>query len=333
MLDGSLRARQYTRPRRRRTVRAAKCGRRVRDHAAAAVVRGRHDRDRLAQDVDAPLPHSARMPGNRWRSGRGMGDRSSSTYRRPTPSAPRRWCGRRCRAGRASRGVHALHERRAILRRSTAPSPRTASEMRKACSAAGYSAVGWNCTNSRFATATPARYAMATPSPVAMSGFVVCRYAWPSPPVASSTRPAWKSISAPGAMLEQQSRPCSAARRCARRGPRAGRWPAGPRPADARMLADGVQQRALDLAAGQVAGVHDAAPRMAAFPPSDRPFAGAGEADAPVHQVAHPRGPLAHERSRRRAGGTGRRRPRACRARAAPRESSSAMTAAMPPCA
>ncbi len=61
------------------------------------------------------------------------------------------------------------------IRRRTAPSPRTASEIRKVRSRAGYSAVGWNWTNSMFATLAPARYAMATPSPVAMAGLVVWR--------------------------------------------------------------------------------------------------------------------------------------------------------------
>ena len=58
---------------------------------------------------------------------------------------------------------------------STAPSPRTASEMRKAGSSVGKRTVGWNWTNSMLATRAPARNAMATPSPVAMEGFVVCR--------------------------------------------------------------------------------------------------------------------------------------------------------------
>ncbi len=57
--------------------------------------------------------------------------------------------------------------------RSTAPSPRTASEMRKDLARGWYRQVGWNCMNSRFMTEAPARHAMATPSPVAMSGFDV----------------------------------------------------------------------------------------------------------------------------------------------------------------
>jgi len=60
-------------------------------------------------------------------------------------------------------------------RRSTAPSPRTASLIRNVLSRAGYSAVGWNWMNSMLAMRAPARYAIATPSPVAMDGLVVWR--------------------------------------------------------------------------------------------------------------------------------------------------------------
>ena len=60
-------------------------------------------------------------------------------------------------------------------RRRTAPSPRTASLIKKVRSRAGYRAVGWNWMNSMFATFAPARYAIATPSPVAMDGLVVWR--------------------------------------------------------------------------------------------------------------------------------------------------------------
>ena len=55
----------------------------------------------------------------------------------------------------------------------TAPSPRTASEIRKERAFGWYRVVGWNCMNSMLATVAPARYAMATPSPVATSGLQV----------------------------------------------------------------------------------------------------------------------------------------------------------------
>ena len=62
------------------------------------------------------------------------------------------------------------------------PWPRTASVTRNAFSVAlrarappgpVYSAVGWNWTNSMFATRAPARTAIATPSPVLTEGLVV----------------------------------------------------------------------------------------------------------------------------------------------------------------
>jgi hypothetical protein len=57
--------------------------------------------------------------------------------------------------------------------RSTAPWPRTASEIRKREAPGPAKAVGWNWKNSRSATTAPARKARATPSPVEIAGFVV----------------------------------------------------------------------------------------------------------------------------------------------------------------
>ncbi|MNT40954.1 hypothetical protein D3C72_1772980 [compost metagenome] len=56
----------------------------------------------------------------------------------------------------------------------TAPSPRTASEIKKVGLPGRYRAVGWNWMNSTSRIAAPARWAMATPSPVATAGLVVC---------------------------------------------------------------------------------------------------------------------------------------------------------------
>ncbi len=53
---------------------------------------------------------------------------------------------------------------------SRAPSPRSASEMRNRGAPARFSAVGWNCTNSRSATRAPASNPSAMPSPVATAG-------------------------------------------------------------------------------------------------------------------------------------------------------------------
>ena len=65
------------------------------------------------------------------------------------------------------------------------PSPRTASEIRKARPVSGLpvkagaqKAVGWNWTNSMLAMAACARYAMAMPSPVATPGLVVIGYTY-----------------------------------------------------------------------------------------------------------------------------------------------------------
>src|SRR5205807_2410193 len=57
---------------------------------------------------------------------------------------------------------------RSLTRR--APSPRSASDMRKRGAPVTFSAVGWNWTNSRSASCAPARDASAMPSPVATAG-------------------------------------------------------------------------------------------------------------------------------------------------------------------
>jgi hypothetical protein len=67
-----------------------------------------------------------------------------------------------------------------------APSPRTASEIRKRGAPSTASAVGWNWTNSMSRSAAPARWAMATPSPVATERVRGLAKTWPAPPVASS---------------------------------------------------------------------------------------------------------------------------------------------------
>ena len=71
--------------------------------------------------------------------------------------------------------------------RRIAPSPRSASESKGRGIDGWCSAVGWNCMNSRSATATPARIAMAMPSPVDSGGLVVTAKHWPAPPVATTT--------------------------------------------------------------------------------------------------------------------------------------------------
>ena len=95
--------------------------------------------------------------------------------------------------------------------RSTAPSPRTASEMRKAGSSVGWSAVGWNWMNSMLAMRAPARYAMAMPSPVAIAGLVVWRYTCPHPPAASIVKRERTDHDRPGPVVQHQGARCTPA--------------------------------------------------------------------------------------------------------------------------
>ena len=92
-----------------------------------------------------------------------------------------------------SRGSSSSTKRSPWLSRSRAPWPRSASESSGRGIAGWCSAVGWNCTNSRSATATPARSAMAMPSPVDSVGLVVTAKSCPAPPVATST---WRARTA-----------------------------------------------------------------------------------------------------------------------------------------
>mmetsp|Transcript_8737 Transcript_8737/g.36883 ORF Transcript_8737/g.36883 Transcript_8737/m.36883 type:complete len:214 (+) Transcript_8737:1833-2474(+) len=88
------------------------------------------------------------------------------------------------------------------------PWPRTASVTRNAFSVCArffappgpvYRAVGWNCTNSMFATRAPARTAIATPSPVLTEGLVVLGKSCPAPPAASKVHGARNVSRAPSA--------------------------------------------------------------------------------------------------------------------------------------
>ena len=91
-----------------------------------------------------------------------------------------------------------------------APSPRTASEIRKWGAPGSIRAVGWNCTNSRSRIRAPARAAMATPSPLAWAGLVVLANRWPPPPVASTTARAASQRTCPwSSTCRPQQRPPS----------------------------------------------------------------------------------------------------------------------------
>ena len=71
------------------------------------------------------------------------------------------------------RGSYLRMNSRPCRSTSTAPSPRTASEMRNRFACGWKRQVGWNWTNSMFSIFAPARQASATPSPVAESGLQV----------------------------------------------------------------------------------------------------------------------------------------------------------------
>ncbi len=77
-------------------------------------------------------------------------------------------------ASSASGWTPAMKRSPAAFRR-IAPSPRSASETRKAELSPATRAVGWNCTNSISRTIAPARRARPSPSAVAPGGLVVWR--------------------------------------------------------------------------------------------------------------------------------------------------------------
>ena len=148
---GSRRARRCRRTRRPRTGRVLGAAVEVGDDAAHRVVRGRRDRDRLVGRVEPALSSAAISVGKRPRS----------TGRRSSSAVPRASIAR----ATTSRGASSSVKRSPCSSSSSAPSPRSASREQEADGPT--SAVGWNCTNSRSATAAPARYASAIPSPTA----------------------------------------------------------------------------------------------------------------------------------------------------------------------
>ena len=91
------------------------------------------------------------------------GNRPRSIARRSSSTVPRAAISR----ATTSRGASSSVNRLPWSSSRTAPSPRSASE---SSSDESTSVVGWNCTNSRSASAAPARYAAAIPSPIAPAG-------------------------------------------------------------------------------------------------------------------------------------------------------------------
>ena len=77
------------------------------------------------------------------------------------------------RGARLPRGSYFFMNSLPCLSTRTAPSPRTASDMRKRLAWGWNRHVGWNWMNSMFSIFAPARHARAIPSPVAESGLHV----------------------------------------------------------------------------------------------------------------------------------------------------------------
>ena len=157
----------------------------------------------------------------------------------------------------ASRGASSSTKRSPCRSCSVAPSPRIASVMRnpsRPCTPT--TAVGWNWTNSRSASAAPASRASSRPEPNEPGGLVVRDHRAAAPPVARIVPRA------------ASARPSSDAGAAAVRRPGGGAG--GLQHLDRRVLGDVGGELAQDAAAGGApAGVHDAA---APWPPS-RPSA------------------------------------------------------------
>ena len=115
----------------------------------------------------------------------------------------------------ASRGASSSTKRSPWASCSVAPSPRIASVMRKPSRpGTPTTAVGWNCTNSRSASAAPASRASSRPEPNEPGGLVVRDHRAAAPPVARIV-PRAASVR-PSSSATPAQRPSAAARRAAR---------------------------------------------------------------------------------------------------------------------
>ena len=151
----------------------------VGDDAAHHVVARRGRRGR-ARSSGRGRPRAA--PRRRWGSARGRRARMSRLDVRLAGS-------RRMRGGSRGRPRRAARARRRSARRSSscsvAPSPRIASVIRKPSRpGTPVTAVGWNWTNSRSASAAPAARASSRPEPNEPGGLVVRDHSAAAPPVA-----------------------------------------------------------------------------------------------------------------------------------------------------
>ncbi len=108
---------------------------------------------------------------------------SSPTERSPVRSSSS-WIARET----SSRGASSSTKRSPRASCSVAPSPRIASVMRKPSRPrTPITAVGWNCSSSRSASAAPAACASSMPTPCEPGGLVVRDHSAAAPPVAITT--------------------------------------------------------------------------------------------------------------------------------------------------
>ncbi len=175
----------------------------------------------------------------------------------------------------ASRGSSSFTKRSPSGPWSVAPSPRTASEIRKpSLPLRPTTAVGWNWVNSRSASIAPAWRASSRPEPNEPGGLVVRDHSAAAPPVASSVALAWivvPSSSATPPCLQDRCRAVAF------------------EDVDAVVLDDGGRERAQDPAAGRApARVDDPAPAVAALEAEREVAAAVGvELDAELLQLAY----------------------------------------------
>ena len=149
----------------------------VGDDPAHHVVAGGGDRDALRRRVQARPP-----AGRRRCSGSGPGRPSSCRARRGRAGALQQL---KIARATASRGASSSTKRSPSGPCSVAPSPRTASEIRKPSRPLRpTTAVGWNWVNSRSASIAPAWRASSRPEPNEPGGLVVRDHSAAAPPVA-----------------------------------------------------------------------------------------------------------------------------------------------------
>ena len=133
----------------------------------------------------------------------------------PTDAAPVSAIWRCTARATSSRGASSSTNRSPVSSCSVAPSPRIASVIKKPSRPrTPITAVGWNCTSSRSASAAPAACARSSPAPCDPGGFVVRDHNAAAPPVAITTARATTSVPPSHATPAQRPSGCQSA--CAR---------------------------------------------------------------------------------------------------------------------